>query len=159
MMFRWRGPFQIREYLDNAVSRDATWQERWPQASGGVYLVSREGWSGEPTIACRPLYIGGNTGASQRFCTRVGDLVADMFGFFDGNTGHHSGGQKLWHWCNENQVRPADLFLGWASGDDSDWCARCAEVALFDMFPIVDSPRSAGLLNKIRPPRCRVHAP
>jgi hypothetical protein len=40
--------------------------------------------------------VGGNTGGAARFCTRIGDLVADMHGFFGNETGHHSGGITRW---------------------------------------------------------------
>jgi hypothetical protein len=61
-----------------------------------VYIVSRRQWSKTPTDAAEPLYVGGNTGGAARFCTRIGDLVADMHGFFGNETGHHSGGITLW---------------------------------------------------------------
>src|SRR4051794_19543171 len=35
---------------------------------------------------------GGTTGKSERFRTRVGDLLADLFGFYTTTTGHHSVG-------------------------------------------------------------------
>src|SRR5688572_23416864 len=88
----WTGPYPISDYLENAISDAKEWRRRWPPAGGAVYLVSRYAWTGAPTTEAQPLYVGGNTGGSQRFCTRIGDLVADMFGFFDGDTGHHSGG-------------------------------------------------------------------
>jgi hypothetical protein len=159
MVFRWMGPFRVGDYLDHAVSRDPVWKDRWPPAGNGVYLVSRDTWTGQPTEASCPLYIGGNTGTSTRFCTRIGDLIADLFGFFDGDTGHHSGGQKLWRWCDHHQVPPASLFLAWASAGDAAWCARCAEGTLFESFPRATSLDHNGLLNKVRPPACGAHSP
>lgn len=109
-------------------------------------------------MRAEPLYVGGCTGRSKRFCTRVGDLIADMFGFFDGGTGHHSGGQTLYSWCTKNEVNPGDLFLSWARGGPG-WCARCAERKMFDDLPRAP-PRdfdAIGLRNKKRPPRCSLH--
>src|SRR5207302_830702 len=50
------------------------------------------------------LYVGGNTGDSDRFITRVGDLIADMLGFWGEQTGHHSGGIRLWEYCHKNRI-------------------------------------------------------
>jgi hypothetical protein len=138
----WIGPFQIAELLGRSIDDD----QPWPPPSNGVYVISRLKWSGTPTPESQPLYIGGNTGSTPRFCTRIGDLLADMHGFFDGGTGHHSGGQSLWRWCHDHNVAPGSLFLGWATGDD--WCDRCAENALVELKP---------LLNKSAPPRCKKH--
>ena len=66
-----------------------------PPEKGSAYVVTQREWSGHPTKESTPLYVGGNSGKSDRFRTRVGDLIADTFGFFGGDTGHHSGGQHL----------------------------------------------------------------
>ncbi len=87
----WTGPFRISDLLAACMDDD----HAWPPASKGVYLVSRDDWQDSPSSACHPLYVGGNTGDSQRFCTRIGDLIADLHGLWDGGTGHHSGGQSL----------------------------------------------------------------
>src|SRR5580700_4006719 len=99
MGFKWVGPFQIKTYLENAIE-DGVWTRRWPCERGGVYLVSECQWEGSPTTDAHVLYVGSNTGESSRFVTRVGDLIADMHGFYGTKTGHHSGGQTLWRWCN-----------------------------------------------------------
>lgn len=138
----WEGPFQIRDLLENSINEE----HPWPPASGGIYLVSLNAWELEPTRECEPLYVGGNTGKSDRFCTRIGDLVADIFGFFDGGTGHHSGGQSLWKYCRKNGVKPLDLFLGWGVEVS---CPRCAEIEAYETL----SPE----LNKKRPSRCPDH--
>src|SRR5215831_6222103 len=151
----WRGPAPVKDYLDNCISRDPRWSELWPVEKDGVYLVTEDKWDGdEPPTSCKARYVGGNTGKSSRFCTRIGDLVADMHGFFY-TTGHHSGGQSLWRWCNEvSRIPPGDLYLAWATAACAkDWCGPCAERYLFDRFPrSMDRGRSLGLLNKIRPP-------
>lgn len=131
--WKWVGPFRVRDYLDNAISQSARWAKRWPPDGDAVYLVSQRKWAGQPTPGCGPLYVGGNTGRGERFCTRVGDLIADLHGFYGKTTGHHSGGQKLWVWCNEQRRRPGDLFLAWASGG-ARWCAQCVEARLIEDF-------------------------
>jgi hypothetical protein len=156
MNLQWTGPFEIKDYLANAIDRTTRWKKRWPPDGDAVYLVSRHPWAKRPTDAAEPLYVGGNTGNSPRFCTRVGDLFADMFGFFgETGQGHHSGGQTLWKWCDANRVHPGDLWLGWTNSG----CPRCVESFLFDGFPRAPKHDTAGLglRNKIRPPRCPKH--
>ncbi len=145
----WTGPFLFRELLEGCLSDE----QPWPPGSRGVYVVSQKKWKGAPGTACHPLYVGGNTGASPRFCTRIGDLIADLYGFFD-STGHHSGGQSLFGWCKSNAVHPGSLFIGWATRDP--WCDRCAEVELVNQLARSWEDRRS-LLNKKRPPACRVH--
>lgn len=158
MQLNWTGPFQIQAYLDNAISTSKVWESRWPPAGNAVYLVSCSAWRRSPSVDCGPLYVGGNTGSSERFCTRIGDLIADAFGFFGSETGHHSGGQSLWYWSNENRVHPGTLYLAWARGRGRTACARCAERYLFDAFPKARQSGGAGLLNKRTPPRCPKHS-
>lgn len=148
----WTGPFMVRALLDGCLDDDHS----WPPASHGVYVVSDDAWSSAPRPACRPLYFGGNTGKSQRFCTRIGDLIADVHGFWDGGTGHHSGGQSLYAWCKANSVLPGNLFLGWAT--TTPWCDRCAENHVANLLAPSWEQRGE-LLNKVRPTKCGVHAP
>ncbi len=148
----WSKPYKISQLLQNCHSED----QDWPPHEKGVYLVTLRGWRNEPSRRSHPLYIGGNTGVSERFCTRIGDLIADLYGFFDGNTGHHSGGQSLYWWCQENKVHPGDLYLAWATRQP--WCSRCAEIELASIFVSEwESRVSVGLLNKSRPPACLKH--
>ncbi|TAK25706.1 MAG: hypothetical protein EPO40_21910 [Myxococcaceae bacterium] len=140
----WVGPFRVETLLADCLRPD---QPR-PPDHHGVYLVSRTAWSGAPTVACEPLYLGSTTGRSARFRTRVGDLLADLYGFFGETTGHSSGGQKLHRWCSAEGVPPGSLFLGWFAG--SAWCG-CFERELYEAF------RSTTLLNAISPPRCLEH--
>lgn len=152
MRIRWVGPFTIRHLLDHCLDE----VQPWPPPDQAVYLVTQRAWSDSPTLESRPLYFGANTGDSNRFCTRIGDLIADLFGFWDGGTGLHSGGQKLYDWCRTSNVHPGELFLAWGTCDN--WCARCAENFLADLVAPDWSSRSAsGLLNAIRPPACGVH--
>ena len=150
--FTWEGPFKIRELLRNCLSNE----QGWPPASNAIYVISRKAWRINPGRKCDPLYIGCNTGDSKRFCTRVGDLIADMHGFWDGDTGHHSGGQSLYKWCKKNAIHPGELFIGW--GKRRPWCSRCAEIDVFESLLVKWSSRKVvGLLNKKRPPGCPTH--
>jgi len=121
-------------------------EETPPDEDAGIYVVTQRQWFDEPTQDAVVLYVGGNTGRSKRFRTRIGDLIADMLGFFGDETGHHSGGQSLWDWCHRQQVKPLDLYIGW---DTEVGCKRCAEKKAYeDLRP---------LLNKKRPSRCPEH--
>lgn len=147
MTLKWTGPFRVADLLANCLVDD----HPWPPESKAVYLVARRPWKGAPGDQCGPLYFGGTTGASERFCTRIGDLIADMHGFYGRRTGHHSGGQKLWVWCRNHRVVPGELFLGWATAP----CSRCAEVEVAESLAPEWSKRD--LLNKNRPPGCASH--
>lgn len=138
----WEGPFPISLLLESCI--DPNWPA--PPEAGGVYLVSRQPWSVRPTVECDPLYVGSNTGHSARFRTRIGDLFADLFGFFGEETGHHSGGQHLHHYCRKTGLAPLALYIGWTRSD----CPRCDENAL------VESLRPS--LNRSKPPKCKLHA-
>jgi hypothetical protein len=111
-----------------------------------VYVVSNLTWRGQPTKESDVLYVGSNTGESDRFITRIGDLIADMLGFWGQQTGHHSGGMRLWEYCHKNRINPLDLFLGWQVERP---CVRCAE---YDIFTAL-----APKLNRKRPARCSAH--
>ena len=139
---RWIGPYTIDELLTSVASG---W-ENAPPESCAVYLVSRRSWADEPTLACEPLYVGGNTGDSERFRTRIGDLVADLFGFYGCSTGHHSGGRSLNQYCRKNRVDPRSLFIGWTL---ECTCGRCGEVEFYEFL----QPQ----LNRKRPSRCPNH--
>jgi len=138
----WHGPFQVRVLLETAIDDG----REIPPEDGGIYAVSIEAWQGCPSQDAKILYVGGNTGVSKRFRTRIGDLIADMCGFFGDETNHHSGGQSLWRWCHEHKVKPLDLFIGWESGIR---CKRCAENEAYDSL--------RPLLNKKRPSKCAEH--
>lgn len=139
---QWIGPFTINELLDN-FSKPIHLR---PPTDRGVYIISRKSWHNKPTSDCEPLYIGSNTGGSKRFRTRVGDLIADMFGFFSSETGHHSGGQSLFLFCKKNNVNPKDLYIGWIKNCN---CVRCAENEIYERF--------RPSLNRNRPAQCKKH--
>lgn len=138
----WIGPFKIQDFLTGMANRTLP----TPPTKDGVYLVSDRAWVKEPSKACGPLYVGGNTGGSPRFLTRMGDLIADMFGFFCDETGHHTGGQSLRKYCHENNLNPQNLWIGWAEGIT---CGRCGEVEMHNRL----DPK----LNKKKPPECKKH--
>ena len=121
----WIGPITVDALLDRVA---VDWDTAPPEANG-VYLVSLHPWVREPTRECVPLYVGGNTGVSDRFRTRMGDMIADLFGFCGNSTGHHSGGISLNCYCADNHINPKHLYVGWAEKCD---CGRCGEVELFD---------------------------
>lgn len=139
----WVGPFQIRKLLETACNPDAV----RPPERGSAYLVTRRGWQNVPKPTSSLLYVGGITGKSDRFRTRIGDLLADSFGFYTKSTGHSSGGTSIHKWCLENNVSPLDLYLAWVEGTR---CYRCLEVRLHSLL----HPQ----LNRVRPSRCKQHA-
>lgn len=148
-MWKWFGSFRIDDFLAKCLDEN---HERPPESSA-VYLISRHPWSGNFTLACHPLYVGGNTGGSQRFRTRIGDVIADMHGLFGGGTGHSSGGQSLYRWCCEKRITPGALHLSWATWAGSQpWCDRCAEIELYEACS------GHGLLNKQKPDQCNEHS-
>jgi hypothetical protein len=139
---KWVGPYTIDELLDSSFELS----HPQPPESNGVYLVSKKAWKEQPTKDCIPLYVGSNTGISKRFRTRIGDLIADMFGFFGSETGHHSGGIALHRYCKSEQISPRKLYIGWAKERN---CVRCAENRIYDQL--------APTLNRNRPTRCKEH--
>jgi hypothetical protein len=145
----WVGPFQIRKLLESCFDTDP---ERWPPNEPSVYLVSEREWKSAPTIECGPLYVGSITGSSPRFRTRIGDLLADMFGFFHYDeptiAGHSSGGQKLYRWCCDKHRSPFNLYIAWL---EQPACHRCEELRLFRHWK---GKLGEELLNERSPPRC-----
>lgn len=139
---KWIGPFRIDRLLDGMLYDHFS----KPPDSDSVYLISIKSWTNKPTPDCVPIYVGSNTSTSQRFRTRIGDILADMFGFFTDATGHHSGGQSIYKFCRERKINPKDLFIGWM---ETCGCSRCAENEEYESLQ--------PLLNKKRPARCGRH--
>jgi len=141
---KWIGPIKVIDLLSNCLDN----QQDWPPDDNGVYLISTSGWKNKPTVKCYPLYVGGNTGNTPRFVTRIGDLIADMFGFFndDGTHGHHSGGQDIYNYCSVNNINPKNLWIGWQI---ECRCKRCAEIQAYNEL----RPE----LNRRRPSNCMIH--
>jgi hypothetical protein len=139
---KWIGPYTINELLDSCL--DAS--HFLPPEANGVYLISKKRWIGQPTSDCVPLYVGSNTGRSRRFRTRIGDMIADMFGFFGTETGHHSGGKKLYKYCKKEPLNPKKLYIAWV---ENCRCVRCIENKVYDQL----RPSQ----NKNRPTKCKEH--
>ena len=148
----WTGPFKIQTLLNRCLDDD----QPWPPSDHGVYAVTLKTWRNKPGDHCDPLYVGSTTGKEGRFCTRIGDLIADMFGFFGEMAGHSSGGKSLHRWCLDHNINPGQLYIGWAGRDP--WCSRCAEIdAVKAIIGSWERRKEIGLLNKNRPPRCLDH--
>lgn len=140
---KWIGPFRIDRLL--ASCHDASF--RRPGVTRSCYVVTQRRWAASPSRKSFPLYVGGNTGKSKRFRTRLGDLLADAFGFFGSKaTGRHSGGQSLFRWCRRHNVNPLKLHVAWVQGVK---CHRCLEVRLCQSL----DPK----LNRVSPARCKEH--
>ena len=135
----WVGPFLVRDLLAHSIDDSVP----PPPEHGSAYLVSKNAWSGTPTSRCAPLYVGGNTGQSARFRARLGDGLADAFGFWVPRPGHHSGGESVHRWCRDNRINPLSLYRAWVAR------YRCLEVDLVRSL----SP----ILNRKNPARCKVH--
>jgi len=143
MKHKWIGPVKIDELLNQVVAKPSV----MAPASDSVYLVSQKPWRDRPDASCEPLYVGSNTSATERFRVRVGDLIADMFGFYiKRKLGHFSGGKSLHKHCEDNHLNPKELYIGWSSSCE---CGLNEELELFNnLHP---------LLNKISPPLCKRH--
>ena len=140
----WVGPFTIDQLLNNLFDSRIP----LPPVSDGVYVVSRLRWTSHPTPNCEPLYVGSNTSGSRLFRTRIGSLIADIFGFYGGDKGHHSGGQSIHGYCLKREIDPKMLYLGWQEDVE---CQRCSEAELYFYL----EPK----LNKKRPAKCNIHTP
>ena len=153
----WSAPILISHLLRNCMALKGGAQ--WPPDDSGAYVVSHEPWpEGFPGPGSRPLYVGSITGRSKRFRTRIGDLIADMHGFYGDETGHHSGGIKLHRYCRDYNLNPGDLRIGWYTEPDS--CGRCVERGLFVALKAQVEAQGFVLLNKNTPPACkRGHPP
>jgi hypothetical protein len=138
----WKGPYTINRLLGSLLEPPNL---RPPEAHG-VYLISQKSWENQPAKDCIPLYVGSNTGTTERFRIRIGDLIADMFGFFGSEKGHHSGGRSLHNYCRGKHMNPKKLYIAWTSDFP---CERCSENAVYD--------RLKPSLNKKRPARCKRH--
>ncbi|MBI2166465.1 MAG: hypothetical protein HYU29_08730 [Chloroflexi bacterium] len=139
---KWVGPFTVDDLLESCLDND----HPWPPKSNSVYLVSRNLWDTLSVVDSVSLYVGSNTGKSPRFCTRIGDLIADLFGFFQEGTGHSSGGISLHNYCKKQNLNPKQLHIAWIVNCG---CVRCAETVIYDL--------TKPELNIKRPPKCIKH--
>jgi hypothetical protein len=144
----WVGPFAVRTMLDRCLDDSFL----HPPDAGSAYFVSQRRWETFPSSACGPLYIGGNTSQSPYFRTRIGSLIADLFGFFNESEmkGHHTGAMSVHQWCRANGVHPSKLFIGWVKPGP---CHRCLEYYLYLKFSVEPN----RLLNVKAPAECKDH--
>ena len=110
-----------------------------------MYVVTGADWKDLPWNVAEGqlLYVGGGRNILQR----IGQLIQDLLGFCgesqDGGryAGSHSGGEKLWCFCNEygdlyksalsknkQEVNTKDLYIAWAV--TSKPCHTCIEADL-----------------------------
>jgi hypothetical protein len=120
----------------------------WPRAKSGVYVVAERSWegNGEPPKTADVRYVGKGDGKqNNQLRKRVGDLIIDICGYFDKDTGHHTFPYKF-----KDEYRERDpvkeLYISWAEVE----CASCVENHLYDKF---NGERK--LLNKRKPPKCK----
>jgi hypothetical protein len=104
----WNPPKQLRWWFENCMKPGV----RWP-GHKGVYVVTGKSWVAAPSERSDIWYVGTVKNDSGRLCTRVGDLIADMLGFFSDKNGHHSGGQSIFYLCDKLGIHPGDLWIGW----------------------------------------------
>jgi len=139
----WVGPLQISGLLANCLDS----QTPFPPVQGSAYLVTQRSWHNQPTKGAMPLYVGGNTGESERFRTRIGELIVSSVGLFNPGGGRHSGGRSIRSWTLKNRINPLDLYLAWVQPGH---CHRCLEVELV--------ARLRPLLNERAPSKCLRHS-
>jgi hypothetical protein len=120
---KWVGPFVLRAYLSSLLDMTG---KLWPPSKPGVYVVTKQLWTGKPT-AGNVLY----TGASKNLLDRIGNFVRDILGFHgcaeDGSqwVGNHSGAQALWKVCYEDSFPVGQLHIGWAAtSSPCHWCTE-----------------------------------
>ena len=138
----WVGPFQLRNLLENTLNK----KQPLPKGSKGVYLVTEEKWSGTPSEASKPMYVGSVTGDNERFLSRVGELIIEILGFSSEYPGRHRGGQLIHEHCFRMDLKPLDLWIAWKTHVR---CNRCEEMRVFrELNPWA---------NKNTPPTCKEH--
>jgi hypothetical protein len=148
---KWTGPFTVSTLLGRCLDK----RLRKPIHAAGLYVVSGQSWVGSPSSSCGPLYVGQSEASVWK---RLGDLLADTFGFYVPKTGRkskqarHSGGQSLHKYCKKDRVNPNDLFVGWLVLPKGQ-CVRCAEAALYASLCEAENRPECN----IRHPRCKLH--
>jgi len=140
----WEGPYRFGDWIQGIISYrpDHDKDAHWPPSRQGVYAVTASVWISQPwnLVHTDLLYVGGG----RNIIDRIGSLVQDLLGFCgpseDGGqyAGSHSGGEKLWCYCNKDDekwkrlnvrgIQTKDLYIGWAVA--SKPCHTCIEAAL-----------------------------
>ncbi len=138
----WTGPFTVQQLLDDVLDK------KLPNIplSNAVYVITLKKWRVKPKREAFPIYVGSTTGKGERFKTRIGDLIADIFGFFGGPKAHHSGGKRIYQYCIDNDIHPSTLFIAWKAKCK---CTRCRELHYYKTL--------RPTLSKRKPPACKLH--
>lgn len=151
-MAHWVSPRMMREQLQLIAEKAKDGAESdssvWPAATSGVYVVAERSWEGrgEPPETVRVLYVAKGDGKQKKqLRKRLGDLIIDVCGYFDKDTGHHTFAYKFKD--RYPRLDPMELYISWAEVD----CASCDGIRLYDKF------NGGSLLNSGRPSRCKSH--
>jgi hypothetical protein len=147
-MAHWVTPRTVKEQLQLIAERVKGGADSdasvWPPARSGVYAVAKHPWEGndEPPKSAGVRYVGKGDGEqNNQLRKRVGDLIIDICGYFDKDTGHHPFPYNF-----KDQfpgLDPMELYISWAE----DECASCAENRLYDKF-------NDGALLQVKPSKC-----
>lgn len=123
----WQGPLRIGSLLGPVAD------EQRPPERGGLLLVSRHAWEGEPGLECRSYLMWVlDRGASLRGAT--GRLLTELAGLQAGTEKQFPGGPELRAVCRRSATAPADLYLSWLAGPACVSCA--AEMWLRRLWPL-----------------------
>ena len=137
---KWVGPHLLRDYLGGLLAMTGN---VWPPSRPGVYAVSKELWTGQPSSG--PVLYTGGTG---NLLNRIADLIRDVLGFYGpvengtGWVGQHSGGQLLWAYCDKHGFPVGDLVIGWAA--TSVPCHWCMEAEIARLLKPSENRRTGG---------------
>ncbi len=151
---KWEGPYRFGKWIQDIVNYDFPTDPNtnfWPESRQGVYVITGVDWKDLPWNVPdgQLLYVG----SGRNILQRIGQLVQDLLGFCgesqDGGryAGSHSGGEKLWCFCNQYgtkygalsnshtpmsklRVKTKDLYIAWAV--TSEPCHTCTEAALLE---------------------------
>ena len=112
----WKGPFQLRSYLDHQGGATPL-----PPEDPGIYVVTELSWNGDPLVSAGVLYVGASgprTPQSEAGLRgRIGNLLSSLCGFHGTYAGLHAGGIKISRgYCLASpRCSPLDLFVAWVS--------------------------------------------
>jgi hypothetical protein len=159
----WKGAYQLRSFLEECWDRvyKGVWRDKSGIGKKGIYVVSAKPWQGIPTLAAEAVYVGRviakklNKKKAYRFKTRIGECVAGMLGF---PLGHHINRYLKEYLEKNGNIRPLDLYFGWAEGVA---CTACAELEAFDALQPWYALHSSWALKskkkKLWPGKCKEH--
>jgi hypothetical protein len=151
---RWSKPIQIKKLILECVELAGDDPTVWPPETASVYIVTHKEWHGEdqqPTTANKPAYVGSNSKNPKLFRRRVGDLIADLFGFCGEKLGHHAGAMRMHRHFRQLKIPPHDLYIAWAVKLD---CTKCLERGLIQTFKKEENDPTK-FFNKSVPSICK----